>query len=208
MPSTPREFICPQRGIRQGDPLSPYLFLLCSEGFSNLLKRAVAKKELRGLKISKQGPVISHLFFADDTLVFCKADPGNAVKLMEILKLYEESSGQMINLEKSSLFFSKNLEDAEKKEICSIMQGIQVATQGKYLGLPMVVTRSKDQVFGFIKERIRNKLLNWKNKFLRMAGKEVLLKAVILAIPTFSMSCFKLSAKLCKDISTMMANFW
>nr|XP_027124324.1 uncharacterized protein LOC113741027 [Coffea arabica] len=67
-------FVKPGRGIRQGDPLSPYLFLICSEGFSNLLQRSTEDRSLKGVKISRQGPSITHLFFADDSLIFCGAD--------------------------------------------------------------------------------------------------------------------------------------
>ncbi|XP_071909594.1 uncharacterized mitochondrial protein AtMg01250-like [Coffea arabica] len=71
----PKEFVIPERGIRQGDPLSPYLFLLCSEGFSNLLKQAEEDKRISGIKISRTGPSMTHLFFADDSL-----KPGNSFK--------------------------------------------------------------------------------------------------------------------------------
>ena len=80
--------------------------------------------------------------------------------------------------------------------------------QGKYLGLPMVITRTKNQVFGFIRENIRRKLQCWKNKLLSSAGKEVMLKAVSMAMPTYAMSCFKLPRKLCKDITASMASYW
>ena len=116
-----KEYIIPDRGIRQGDPLSPYLFLVCSEGFSSLIKKTTARKEISGLKISRQGPVITYLLFADyDTLVFCKANESNAQKLKEILHQYEESSGQSINLEKSSVIFNKNIKNDQKKKICEI----------------------------------------------------------------------------------------
>ena len=72
--------------------------------------------------------------------------------------------------------------------------------QGKYLGLPMVISRSKDQIFGFIKENIKRKLQDWRNKLLSSAGKKVMLKAVSMAMPTY--------ANLCKDISSLMANYW
>ena len=67
-------FVKSGRGIRQGDPLSPYLFLICSEGFSNLLQRSAENKNLKGLKISRQSPNITHLFFVDDSLIFCRVD--------------------------------------------------------------------------------------------------------------------------------------
>ena len=72
----------------------------------------------------------------------------------------------------------------------------------------MVISRTKDKIFGFVRENIKRRLQNWKNKFLSLAGKEAILKAVAMAIPTYVMSCFKLPKKLCKDISALMANFW
>ncbi|XP_027181708.1 uncharacterized protein LOC113780088 [Coffea eugenioides] len=127
---------------------------------------------------------------------------------MNVLKSYEVASGQLINLEKSAVFFSRNMSSKQKEEICQAMGGMAEAKQGKYLGLPMVISRTKDQIFGFIKENIKRRLQDWKNKFLNTAGKEVMLKAVSMATPTYAMSCFKLPRKLCKDISALMANFW
>nr|XP_027121394.1 uncharacterized protein LOC113738404 [Coffea arabica] len=76
-----KEFVIPKRGIRQGDPLSPYLFLLCSEGLSNLIRKAADSKKLAGMKISRQGPSITHLLFADDSVIFCKANLEQANEL-------------------------------------------------------------------------------------------------------------------------------
>nr|XP_027071909.1 uncharacterized protein LOC113696728 [Coffea arabica] len=200
-------FVTPERGIRQGDHLSPYLFLICSKGLSSLLRKAEDSKEIKGLKISRNGPVITHLFFADDSLIFCKADKQQAAEIMKVLKIYEEASGQLVNLDKSAVFFSRNMQSEQREEVCQALEGMTEAKQGKYLGLPMVISRTKDQIFGFVGENIKRRLQNWKNKFLSLAGKEVMLKAVAMAIPTYVMSCFKLPRKLCKDITAMMANF-
>nr|XP_027124351.1 uncharacterized protein LOC113741063 [Coffea arabica] len=203
-----RGFVVPKRGIRQGDPLSPYLFLICSEGFSNLLKKAEERNDIKGLRISRQGPIITHLFFADDSLIFCKANKQQAKEVMKILKTYEEASGQLINLEKSSVFFSKNMAMEQRQDVCSSLGGMTEMKQGKYLGLPMVISRTKEQIFGFIKKNIKRKMQDWRNKLLSTAGKEVMLKAVSMAMPTYAMSVFKLPRKLCKNISALMANYW
>ena len=160
------------------------------------------------MKISRQGPQLTHLFFADDSLIFCKANKEEAAELMKVLKVYEGASGQLINFDKSAVFFSQNLEEVQRGMICQALGGMVEAKQGKYLGLPMVISRTKNQIFGFIRENFKCKLQNWKNKFLSLAGKEVMLKAVAMAMPTYVMSCFKLPRKLCKDISTLMSNFW
>lgn len=68
-------------------------------------------------------------------------------------------------------------------------------------------SRTKDQIFGFVRENTKRRLQNWKNKFLSLAGKEVMLKAVAMAMPMYVMSCFKLPRKLCNDINALMVNF-
>ncbi|XP_027076988.1 uncharacterized protein [Coffea arabica] len=106
---------------------------------------------------------------------------------MKILKTYEKALGQLINLDKSSVFFSKNMSMEQRKEVCSSLGGMVEMKQGKYLGLTMVISRTKDQIFGFIKENIRRKLQDWRNKLLSTVGKEVMLKAVSMAMPTYAM---------------------
>ena len=108
-----------------GDPLSPYIFLLVSEGLSGLFKRAMSNHDISGLKIAKQSPALSHLLFADDTLVFCRANKEEAVHVMNLLQLYGEASGQAINAEKSSVFFSKNTGNSVKGEVLSILGGMK-----------------------------------------------------------------------------------
>ena len=89
----PRGHIIPSRGLRQGDPLSPYLFLLCAEGLSAMLHQAVQEKRLRGVSVCRRGPKISHLFFADDSLIFGRATKVEGLEILRILKVYESSLG-------------------------------------------------------------------------------------------------------------------
>nr|XP_027071881.1 uncharacterized protein LOC113696703 [Coffea arabica] len=203
-----KEYIETERGIRLGDTLSSYLFLICSEGFSNLLRRATQAGRMNGIKISRQGPSVTHLFFADDSLIFCRANSQEAKELRRILELYEQESGQVVNLDKSSVFFSKNVTEATKEGVCAELGSIQPVSQGKYLGLPMVITRTKKQLFGYIKDNIKRRMQSWKNKLLSSAGKEILIKAISMTMPTYTMFCFKLPCRLCKEISSMLSNFW
>lgn len=89
------EIIEPQRGLRQGDPLSPYLFLICAEGFFAMLHDAEMRRSIRGIKICREAPSISHLLFADDSLLLMEANVESAHELNRILNTYEASSGQM-----------------------------------------------------------------------------------------------------------------
>ncbi|KAL0448870.1 UNVERIFIED_CONTAM: putative mitochondrial protein [Sesamum latifolium] len=89
----------PSRGIRQGDPLSPYLFLFCAEALSGMFKAAESSGLIQGVRVARGAPRISHLLFADDTLVFCEATAASFHGIRMILDRYAQASGQIINLE-------------------------------------------------------------------------------------------------------------
>ena len=97
--------IKPSRGIRQGDSLSPYLFLVYSKGFHRLIQKVARNGDIKGVSICHNGPKLTHLFFVDDSLLFCRATTQECQKLMEILAAYEKVSGQRLNREKTTLFF-------------------------------------------------------------------------------------------------------
>lgn len=102
----PKGKVLPSRGLRQGDPLSPYLFILCTEVLSGLCKVAQENGTLPGVRVSRQSPLVNHLLFADDTMFFCKSNPTSFSTLSSILRRYEEASRQFISLAKSSITFS------------------------------------------------------------------------------------------------------
>ncbi|KAL3534703.1 hypothetical protein ACH5RR_003164 [Cinchona calisaya] len=158
--------------------------------------------------MSRGGPVISHLLFVDDSFLFCKATKEEVLEIKRIIHKYEQVSGQQVNMEKSSIMFSRNTDEELKKEISDLLREVQVVSQGEYLGLPMVITRAKNQVFRFIREKAAKKFQNWKGSFLRQAGKEVLLKSVVMALPNYTISYFRLPKGMCKELSKMMARFW
>ena len=119
----PKEEIQPSRGLRQGDPFSPFLFLLCTEGLHGLINKAANNGDIHGFSLCKRGPKLTHLFFADDSLLFCRANSEECSKVLELLSVYEEVSGQKLNREKTTLFFSNAVTEANSQIIKGILGG-------------------------------------------------------------------------------------
>lgn len=201
-------WVTPQRGIRQGDPLSPYIFILCSEVLSGLCRKAQEEKKLEGIRVATNCPRVNHLLFADDTLFFCRTHARSISTLQNILHLYEEASGQKINHQKSGITFS-NLTPPHLKEKIKTELGIQnEGGTGKYLGLPEHFGRKKRDLFSSIVDKIRQRARSWNTRFLSTAGKMTMLKSVLSAIPNHAMQCFKLPLSLCKRIQSVLTRFW
>ena len=116
-------------------------------------------------------------------------------------------SGQQLNQEKITTFFSKAANEDTKNSITIFLGEPKVKEYEKYLGLLAVVRRNKNASLNYIKERVWSKLQEWK-KLLSQAGREVLLKPMVQAIPSFAMSCFKLPLGLCDEIKALIRKFW
>ena len=138
-----QDCITPTRGLRQGDLISPYLFLLCSEGFTGLILEAIRNKRLSEISICRNCPTITHLLFADDSILYCKASGQESRELLRILQKYEEALGQKINTDKSSMLFSQNTKEEKREEVKDILGSMQDTQPKKYLGLPSKICRSK-----------------------------------------------------------------
>lgn len=128
--------IVPSRGLRQGDLISPYLFLLCAEGLSALIKDASDGSNISRLSLTNPRLVISHLFFADDSLIFLRADAAECCEFKRIFQLYERSSGHVVNFDKSMACFSPNIVSDRKIYLQSLLGVRLVDNLGPYLGLP------------------------------------------------------------------------
>jgi hypothetical protein len=144
----------PTCGIRQGDPISPYLFLLCAESLSSLIQHAVNTGVLTGVPTSTRGLRLNHLFFADDNMVFCKANSVEWRRLFKILGTYEAGSREKLNIQKTALFFSRNTSAEKREEILSLSELTEANRIDTYLGLPCPVGKSRVQAFNSIKDRI------------------------------------------------------
>ena len=154
----PSGFIQPTKGIRQGDPLSPFLFLLCIEGLHGLIQQAAISGEIKGFPLCRRGPALTHLLFADDSLLFCRASGDECRKILTILEKYEEESGQKVNKKKIAIFFNKSTTEATKQEIMAALGIHEIVNFEQYLGLPSLVGRKKKEGFNFIKEKVWKKL--------------------------------------------------
>ncbi|XP_019156592.1 PREDICTED: uncharacterized protein LOC109153209 [Ipomoea nil] len=200
--------IKPTRGIRQGDPLSPYLFIICAEGLSILLQQAEARGDVHGVRVARGAPTINHLFFADDSLLFFRANEHEAKTIKECLDVYSSASGQLINYDKSSAVFTCNT-IAFSRNIVTDLIGVHEAKDlGRYLGLPSVLGRNKIAIFRYIEEKVRARIGLWQHRLLSRAGKEILLKSIAQSLPIFTMSVFLLPMRTCDTLEKMFNRYW
>ncbi|KAK2657967.1 hypothetical protein Ddye_011019 [Dipteronia dyeriana] len=201
-------FVRPSRGLRLGDPMSPYLYLLVTEGLSNLLRVAMEQGVCRGFRCDRSGPVISHLFFAYDSLLFTGASAKDCLAIRNILGVYSRASGQQVNFEKSSMCVSKGVSSSVGDRLARLI-GVQcVRCLDKCLGIPDFASKNKKQLYKDIKKHVWNRIRGWQGKLLSIGGREVLIKAVIQSIPTYSMSLFRLPRNLLNELHGLCNRFW
>ncbi|CAL5332818.1 unnamed protein product [Camellia sinensis] len=203
-----RASFTPSYGLRQGDPLSPYLFVMVAETLSKLIETKVRNNKLTSIQMRRTCPVLSHIFFADDVLIFFKAALLETMEMAQTLQVYSSASGQRLNFVKSEVFFSSNAPPELKGQICELLGTLLAQPNTKYLGLPLWWGQSKVDSYSFLVDRMVSKMQGWENKLLSHAGREVLLKAVVQAIPSYAMACFAFPKSFGFKVNRAIWNFW
>lgn len=150
---TPYRDIRPSRGLRHGDPLSPYLFVICTEILVQMLSKPEQGKKITGLKVARSAPAVSHLLYADYSLFYCKGKDEEPEKLNQILRCYSLASGQKINYEKSNIYFGKNIPEDSRRAIQEKLGIFQDGGGGDYVGLSEAFGGSKVSILNYLKER-------------------------------------------------------
>uniref|UniRef100_A0A803P9N5 Reverse transcriptase domain-containing protein n=1 Tax=Cannabis sativa TaxID=3483 RepID=A0A803P9N5_CANSA len=182
-------------------------FLLCAKGFSSLLRQQETTQALIGFKVARTALAISHLFFVDDSILLCQTSINSCNIIKEVLSRYERATGQQVNFQTSSSYFSPNVGLHDQTLISNYVHILVRTSFEKYLGLPQHIGRTKKQVFHYLIDKVWGHLNNWKHKVFSKEGKETLLKSVIQAIPTYTMTCFRLPIATSHSLDSIMANF-
>lgn len=190
-----------------GDLISPYLFVLTMERLSYLIQEAVSKGSWRPIMLGRGGPVLSHLFFADDLVLFSEANLENAREIHEILYRFCYYSGHKVNSLKSKIFFSTNTDDVTKDAIENLLGFQQSDDLGTYLGMPLFHSRIKTSTFHFILDKIQKKLNAFDAELLSLAGRILLAKSVLLTIPGYFMQTVLIPKGICDKIEQMVRCF-
>lgn len=196
------------RGLRQGDLLLPYLFIIGSEILSKLLLREEYLSNLKGITLGRGGPHYSHLSFANDLILLDKATIHEARVFKHCLSKYLSWTGQSLNSQKSSIYFNKNVSSQLQLTLLNILGIHKSATKATHLGLPLLFTRLKFDAFSSIKHKIATKLVGWKAKLLSQAGRTQLIKSAATSIPSYYMLSYALPKSHCISIEKMLKDFW
>lgn len=176
---------------------------------SCLINKIEEEGKIEGFQLARSAPSLTHLFFADDALLFGKASPQNAYELIRILNSYFSCFGQRISIAKFGLICGKFVRPESKVVLSNILGMSCWDNPWKYLGLPAEFGRNKTSTLEWIiKERVKSKLQWWKEGLLNQAGKEVLIKAIIQAIPSYAMAMVKFPFTFSKNICFEVARFW
>ncbi|CAJ2667239.1 unnamed protein product [Trifolium pratense] len=197
-----------ERGLRQGDPLSPFLFLLAAEGLNVLMEAMVARNLFVGYSLGESDPVsVSHLQFADDTLLMGVKSWANVRALRALLVLFETMSGLKVNFNKSMLV-GVNIPESWLGEAASALCCKVGKIPFLYLGLPIGGDSRRLGFWKSMLERLKNRLSGWKSRFLSFGGRLVLIKSVLTSLPVYALSFFKAPSGIISSIESLLINFF
>ena len=177
------------------------------EFLGHLIEGKCAAKVWNPVKTSRNGPSFSHLFFADDLVLFAEANTENCLAIRDVLQEFCSKSGQKVSEAKSRVFFSPNVDSDQRELLSSTLDFSSTTNLGKYLGFPLKHSRASRHDFDYVLDRVKKKLAGWKANLLSMAGRMVLIHASSSTIPNYVMQQVSLPGKILKGIDRVNRNF-
>ncbi|KAK9049762.1 hypothetical protein SSX86_031269, partial [Deinandra increscens subsp. villosa] len=199
------EFQC-SRGVRQGDPLSPYLFLIAMEALSWMFKKALACGAFNGIALPNNGPIISHVLFADDALVIGQWSERNVMNLCRLLRAFGLASGLRINLLKCNLY-GIGVPNSEVDAFASVLKCKGGSFPFKYLGLLVGPNMNRISHWKPVIETFEARLSRWKARYLSLGGRLVLAKAVLEALPSYFFSLYLAPVSVINQLESLRMRF-
>ncbi|XP_071939035.1 uncharacterized protein [Coffea arabica] len=195
------------RELRQGDPLSPALFVIGAEVLSRGLNNLAIQPSFLGFTVSQGCSGVTHLAFADDVLILTNGSTTALRRVMRVLDAYQRSSGQMLNVQKSGYLVHPSLSVARRRVIERITGFSRQAFPTRYLGFPLYIGRCKTSYFAEVCQKVLGKILFWKSKFLSSGGRLTLIKHVLSAIPIHLLSAAVMPKAVFRIIERACSNF-
>nr|XP_043619754.1 uncharacterized protein LOC122591558 [Erigeron canadensis] len=199
------KFQC-HKGMRQGDPISPFLLLIVKEGFSRLINMAAGSGLLNGLKLPNNGPVISHLLYADDCTFVGEWSVENLHKVARVLRVFFLCSELKINLGKSILF-GVGVDNLEVKQAAAMFKCKEGSLPFTYLGLQIGGNMNRVSNWNFLFDIFEKRLTSWKANTLSMGGRVTLMKVVLESLPTYYFSLFAVPSTVIDGIESIIRRF-
>jgi hypothetical protein len=194
------------RGLRQGDPLSPYLFTMVMEILTLILQQDVAFDASFRFHSRCEKQRIINLCFADDLFLFAYGDRRSVDCLLIGLSKFSSMSGLIPNIQKSTVFFS-NVPEIVRMYILTTMPFAEGQLPVRYLGVPLISSRLVYRDCSVLLEALDTRILSWKNRFLSFAGRLQLIKSVLLSMHIYWCSVFMLPARIVKELESKMTGF-
>jgi hypothetical protein len=199
----------PQRGLRQGCPLSPYLFIIAVNELSICLQQHSDTHNIQGVTLGPNCPKIHSLLFADDLIICGQATQEEANKINSILQNFCNVSGQTPNLAKSSIMFSRNADNSSRVAVKSVFPVPDLTPNTIYLGHPLIFNHNdRAKAYDYILNKFKAKLTILKANKLNHAGHLVYINSVLASIPIYYMSTILFSKAFISKITTIIRNFW
>jgi hypothetical protein len=200
---SPYGFFSSSRGLRQGDPLSPLLFVFVMEALSRMINAAVSGGVLDGFRVGDAS--CSHLLFADDTLIFCDASSSKIRSLRVLLLLFEAVSGLKVNLAKFSIIPVGNVDNVGR--LADILECEVAYLPVMYLGLPLGAPYKSTRIWDGVIEKVEKRLASWKRLYLSKGGRVTLIKSTLSNLPTYYMSLFPIPVSVASRIEKLQRDF-